>query len=110
MIMFWVAIAVFVLTVGGGIAYVAWSVTRRRKGGAVPGGRIHITRVGLIVYGLLVVALVIGFGAEVIAPTYGLGLWIRENGRVSYVAILIATCSIVGGVLGAAGHLPIERK
>jgi hypothetical protein len=110
MIMLWVAIAVLLITVGGGVAYVCWSVIRRRKGHAVPGGHIYITKTGLAVYGLVVVALIIGFGAAVVSPRDGLGLWIRENGHLAYAAILLAICTVAGGVLAAAGHPAVERK
>lgn len=106
--MLWLALAAFVLMMVGGPAYLIWSFVRRRKGGRVPGGSIQITGVGLLLYGVLVAALFVGFGAATLSPRDGLGLWVREHGHITYAAMVALVCAIAEGLLRVAGYEPIK--
>src|SRR5258706_13417263 len=108
--MIWLALTVFVLTVGGGISYVCWAAYRRRKGRRVPGESRRGTKGGLAVCGALTVALMVGFGAAIVSPKEGLGLWGRENGHLAYMLILAAASMLVEILLRSFGDKCIETK
>ena len=111
--MSWILIGVAAIVsslVLGGICFIIWSARRRRRKQPYLGSRsVHITRVGLLAYGMFVVCLFAGLTSMMIRPYTSLGLWLRNHDLVMFMVILVIPFTVVAVILHRCGY-PLHKE